>query len=414
MVHFKTLNDFDVKNKTVIVRVDFNSEIDPQTKQITNGIRISAHAQSTLKELIEKNAKVVVISHQGRKGEPEYTDLKQHAEILEKKLNQPVKYVDDLFNKKAQTAIKQLKEGEILVLENVRSWPEETKKGTPEQQAKTELIQNLAPLADLFINDAFSVAHRDNVSMTGFTTVLPSAAGRLMERELVQLNNVLENPQHPCIYVMGGAKADDSLEISKYILSNNVADNLLLGGIIAQLFLVAKGLNLGKGTMDYLAKKELLTLVPGIQSLLEKYSDKIVLPVDVALNIDGKRVETPVNQLPSEYPIFDIGTKTVEKYVDIISKANSIVVSGPLGVYENNNFCYGTKTIFETIANSNTSCLAGGGNTIAALDQYELTNKISYISTAGGALVEALMGKKLPGLEALETATETKKLPNKT
>ncbi|MCL2288468.1 MAG: phosphoglycerate kinase, partial [Candidatus Bathyarchaeota archaeon] len=287
MVHFKTLNDFDVKNKTVIVRVDFNSEIDPQTKQITNGIRISAHAQSTLKELIEKNAKVVVISHQGRKGEPEYTDLKQHAEILEKKLNQPVKYVDDLFNKKAQTAIKQLKEGEILVLENVRSWPEETKKGTPEQQAKTELIQNLAPLADLFINDAFSVAHRDNVSMTGFTTVLPSAAGRLMERELVQLNNVLENPQHPCIYVMGGAKADDSLEISKYILSNNVADNLLLGGIIAQLFLVAKGLNLGKGTMDYLAKKELLTLVPGIQSLLEKYSDKIVLPVDVALNIDG-------------------------------------------------------------------------------------------------------------------------------
>ncbi len=414
MVHFKTLNDFDVKNKTVIVRVDFNSEIDPQTKQITNGIRISAHAQSTLKELIEKNAKVVVISHQGRKGEPEYTDLKQHAEILEKKLNQPVKYVDDLFNKKAQTAIKQLKEGEILVLENVRSWPEETKKGTPEQQAKTELIQNLAPLADLFINDAFSVAHRDNVSMTGFTTVLPSAAGRLMERELVQLNNVLENPQHPCIYVMGGAKADDSLEISKYILSNNVADNLLLGGIIAQLFLVAKGLNLGKGTMDYLAKKELLTLIPGIQSLLEKYSDKIVLPVDVALNIDGKRVETPVNQLPSEYPIFDIGTKTVEKYIDIISKASSIVVSGPLGVYENNNFCYGTKTIFETIANSNTSCLAGGGNTIAALDQYELTNKISYISTAGGALVEALMGKKLPGLEALETATETKKLPNKT
>jgi phosphoglycerate kinase len=174
--------------------------------------------------------------------------------------------------------------------------------------------------------------------------------------------------------------------------------------------MVAKGLNLGKGTMDYLAKKGLLTLIPGIQNLLEKYSDKIILPVDVALNIDGKRVETPVEQLPSEHPIFDIGTKTVEKYVNIISKAKSLVVSGPLGVYENNNFCYGTKTIFGTIANSNTSCLAGGGNTIAALDQYGLTNKISYISTAGGALVEALMGKKLPGLEALETATNIKKL----
>ncbi|MCL1965751.1 MAG: phosphoglycerate kinase [Candidatus Bathyarchaeota archaeon] len=411
MVHFKTLNDINVKNKTVIVRVDFNSEIDPQTKQVTNGVRICAHAQFTLKELIEKGAKIVVLSHQGRKGDPDYTDLKQHAEILEKMLKHPVKYVDDLFNEEAQSAVKQLKEGEIVVLENVRSWSEETKKGTTEQQSKTALIQNLAPLADFFINDAFSVAHRDNVSMIGFTAVLPSVAGRIMERELTQLNKVLENPQHPCIYVMGGAKADDSLEISKYILHNNVADKLLLGGIISQLFMTAKGLNLGKGTMVFLEKKGLLDLIPGIQELLTHYSDKIILPVDIALNVDGKRLEIPVNNLPSEHPIFDIGTKTVEKYIEIISTAQSIVVSGPLGVYENNNFCYGTKTIFETIANSKTSCLAGGGNTIAALDQYNLTSKISYISTAGGALVEALMGKKLPGVVALETATETKALP---
>jgi phosphoglycerate kinase len=413
MMPFKTLNDFNVKNKTVIVRVDFNSEVDPQTKQVTNSVRIYAHAQSTIKELIERGAKVVILSHQGRKGDPEYTDLKQHADILEKMLNRPVKYVDDLFGEKAKNAVKQLREGEILVLENVRSWSEETKKGTPEQQSKTALVQNLAPLADIFVSDAFSVAHRDNVSMIGFTTVLPSAVGRIMERELTQLNKVLENPRHPCIYVMGGAKADDSLEISKYILNNNVADNLLLGGIISQLFMAAKGLNLGKGTMDFLEKKQLLDLIPGIQELLAKYSEKIILPVDVALNVNGKRTEISVSHLPSAYPIFDIGTKTVEKYVKLISNAQSIVVSGPLGVYENNNFCYGTKTIFETIANSKTSSLAGGGNTIAALDQYGLTNKISYISTAGGALVEALMGKKLPGVVALETATETKILPSK-
>ncbi|MDR2707374.1 MAG: phosphoglycerate kinase [Nitrososphaerota archaeon] len=413
MVHFKTLNDFNVKNKTVIVRVDFNSEVNPQTKQVTNSMRIHAHAQSTLKELIEKGAKVVVLSHQGRIGEPDYTDLRQHTDILEKILQHPVKYIDDLFNETAQNAIKQLQEGEIIVLKNVRSWSEETKKGTPEQQSKTALIQNIAPLADIFVNDAFSVAHRDNVSMVGFTTILPSATGRIMERELTQLNTVLENPQHPCIYVMGGAKADDSLEISKYILNNNVADKLLLGGIISQLFMTAKDLKLGKGTMDFLEKKELLNLIPGIKTLLEHYSDKIILPTDVALNINGERVEVLVNNLPSEHPIFDIGTKTVEKYVEIISTAQSIVVSGPLGVYENNNFCYGTKTIFETIANSKTSSLAGGGNTIAALDKYNLTSKISYISTAGGALVEALMGKKLPGVVALETATETKILHNK-
>ncbi|MCL1978409.1 MAG: phosphoglycerate kinase [Candidatus Bathyarchaeota archaeon] len=409
MVYFKTLDDFNVKNKTVIVRVDFNSEVDPQTKQVTNDMRIRAHALSTLKELAEKGAKTVVLSHQGRKGEPDYTNLEQHAEILQQILKCPVEYVDDLFGEKAKNAIAQLQGGEILVLENVRSWSGETKKGTPAQQSETELVQNLAPLADLFVSDAFSVAHRDNVSMIGFTAVLPSAAGRIMECELKQLNKVLENPCHPCVYVMGGAKADDSLEISKYILNNNVADNLLLGGIISQLFMAAKGIQLGKGTMDYLEKKELLNLIPGIHELLVNYPDKIVLPIDVALNIDGKRVEIPVSQLPSEHPIFDIGTKTVEKYVDIISNAQSIVVSGPLGVYEDSAFCYGTKTIFETIANSNASSLAGGGNTIAAIDQYRLTDKISYISTAGGALVEALMGKRLPGVIALETATETKK-----
>jgi phosphoglycerate kinase len=407
MVYFKTLDAFNVKSKTVIVRVDFNSEVNPQTKQITNGIRICAHAQFTLKELAEKGAKTIVLSHQGRKGDPDYTDLKQHADILQQILKYPVKYVDDLFGEKAKNEIKQLQDGELLVLENVRSWDEETNKGTPEQQSKTALVQNIAPLADLFVNDAFSVAHRDNVSVVGFTAVLPSAAGRIMERELKQLK-ALENHHHPCVYVLGGAKADDSLEISKYILNNNIADNLLLGGIISQLFMAAKNVNLGKGTMTFLEKKDLLTLIPGIQELLEKHPDKIVLPVDVALNVDGKRVETPINQLPSEHPIFDIGTKTVEKYVNILSNAQAIVVSGPLGVYENTNFCYGTKTIFETIANSDVLSLAGGGNTIAAIDHYGLTNKIRFISTAGGALVEALMGKNLPGVTALETATETK------
>jgi phosphoglycerate kinase len=160
--------------------------------------------------------------------------------------------------------------------------------------------------------------------------------------------------------------------------------------------------------MDFLSKKDLLHLIPGIQELLLRHPDKIVLPVDIALNVDGKRTEVPITQLPSEYPIFDIGTKTVENYVNILSKAQSIVVSGPLGVYENTNFCYGTKTIFETIANSDVLSLAGGGNTIAAIDKYGLTDKIRYISTAGGALVEALMGKKLPGVVALETTTKQK------
>ena len=410
MAKYKTLDDFDVKNKVVLVRVDFNSEIDPATKKVTSDVRIKAHAESTLKELAEKGAKTVVLAHQGRKGDPDYIPLKEHAAILQKILKCPIKYVDDLFGEKAKTAIKNLQAGEILVLENVRSWDGETKNGTPEAQSKTELVQNLAPLADLFVNDAFAAAHRGHVSMVGFTAVLPSAAGRIMERELKSLSRSLEKPEHPCLYVMGGAKADDALEISKYVLDNHIADYVLVGGVTSQLFLAASGVNLGKKTMDFLAKKELIQFMPGIKALLAKYPNKIILPSDVALDVAGKRKEILVSKLPSENSIFDIGKKTVDEFAALISKAKSIVVSGPMGVYENKEFNYGTKAVLEAIANSKAFSLAGGGNTIAAIQEYGLTKKIGYISTAGGALIEFLMGKRLPGVIALENAAKTKKI----
>jgi len=410
MAKYKTLDDFQVKNKVVIVRVDFNSEIDPTTKKVTSDVRIRAHAESTLKELAEKGAKTVVLAHQGRRGDPDYTPLKEHAIILAKILKCPVKYVDDLFGNKAITAIKELKGGEILVLENVRGWDKETKSAIPEEASKTELVQNLAPLADLFVNDAFAAAHRGHVSMVGFTAVLPSAAGRIMERELKSLSKALEKPEKPSVYVMGGAKADDSLEISKYVLGKGVADYVLTGGVTGQLFLAAKGVDLGKSNMAYLAKKELTGLIPGIKALEEQYNDKVMVPLDLALDVDKKRKEIPISKLPTQNSIMDIGAKTVEAYAKIITSAKSIVVSGPMGVYENKEFNYGTKKVFEAIANSKAFSLAGGGNTIAAIQEYGLTKKIGYISTAGGALIEFLMGKKLPGVVALENAVQTKKI----
>ena len=185
---------------------------------------------------------------------------------------------------------------------------------------------------------------------------------------------------------------------------------MLVGGVTSSLFQAAKGVDLGKKTMDFLAKKELTQFMPGIKALLTKYPDKIILPDDVALDVDGKRKEIPVSQLPTEYNIFDLGKETVEKYAALIGKAKSIVVSGPMGVYENKQFNYGTKGVLQAIADSKAFSLAGGGNTIAAIAEYGLTKKISYISTAGGALIEFLMGKKLPGVVALETATKTKKI----
>jgi phosphoglycerate kinase len=407
-VKYLTLDDVKVKDKVVLVRVDFNSPVDPESKKVIDDARIRAHGETTIKELAEKGARVVILAHQGRKGDPDFIPLKQHAQILDRVLGKPVKYVEDVFGQKAKEAIKILKSGEILVLENVRTYAGETKEGTPEEHAKTELVKNLAPLANLFVNDAFAAAHRAHVSIIGFTAVLPSAAGRIMERELKSLNKVLENPEKPCVFILGGAKADDSLEISRYVLNNRIADLVLTGGVVGHVFLAAKGFNLGKPNMDFLEKKGLMGFVPGIKELMQKYPDKIKTPKDVAVEVNGKRKEISVDELPLDYPIFDIGAKTVEDYANILRNAKSIVVSGPMGVFENSEFAYGTKSIFQEIASSKAFSLAGGGHTIAALQELGLSNKISYVSTAGGALIEFLMGKKLPGVVALENAAARK------
>jgi phosphoglycerate kinase len=408
MAKYLTLDDFNVKNKVVLVRVDFNSEIDPETKKVTSDVRIRAHAESTITELAEKGAKVVILAHQGRKGDADFIPMKQHAEILGKILKCPVQFVDDIYGEKAKKAIKNLKAGEILVLDNVRGFDGETKNGTPEEHAKTALVQNLAPLADLFVNDAFAAAHRAHVSMVGFTAVLPSAAGRIMERELKSLSKALDKPEKPCLFVMGGAKADDSLEISKYVLSNNIADMVLTGGVTSQVFLAAKGYKLGEKNMAFLEKKGLTGLIPGIKELMQKYPKGIAVPEDLALDVNGKRKEISVDKLPTDYSIFDVGAKTIKSYGKLCASAKSIVLSGPMGVYENPEFAVGTKGIFEAIADSEAFSLAGGGHTISALQEFGLSSKISYISTAGGALIEFLMGKKLPGVVALENAVKKK------
>jgi phosphoglycerate kinase len=408
MAKYLTLDDVKVKNKTVLVRVDFNSPVDPETKKVLDNSRIRAHGESTIKELVEKGAKVVVLAHQGRKGDPDFVPLKQHAEILGKVLGKPVKYVDDVFGDEAKDAIKKLRSGETLVLKNVRTFAGETKDGTPEDHAKTDLVKSLAPLVDLFVLDAFAAAHRAQVSIIGFTIVLPSVAGRIMERELKSLSKVLEIPEKPSVFVLGGAKADDSLEISRYVLDKGLADYVLMGGVAGQVFLVAEGVDLGKPNMEFLEKKELMTFASGIRGLIQEYPDKIKTPKDVAAEANGKRVEIPVEKLPTNHLLMDIGTKTVEEYARILSNARTIVVSGPMGVYENKEFSFGTRKVFEAIANSKAFSLAGGGHTIAALQEFGLFNRISYVSTAGGALIEYLMGKELPGVIALEKAAARK------
>ena len=404
MTRIFTIDDLNFKDKVALVRVDFNSPIDPNKKKILEDTRIRVHGETTIKELSQKGARVVILAHQGRPGEPDFIPLKQHAKALTRILGKSVKYVNDLFGEKAQDAIKALKSGEILVLENVRTFPNERKKGSPEDHAKSEFVKKLAPFIDVFVSDAFAAAHRAHVSIVGFTAVLPSVAGRIMERELKALSKAVEKPEKPCIYILGGAKADDALKISQYVLNNDIADHVLTGGVVGHLFLAAKGVDLGKPNMEFLEKNELTIFISGIRELMEKYPERIKVPVDLAVEVDEKRKKIPVEELPTNHLIFDIGAETVKKYTGIINDAKSIVISGPMGVFENPEFMAGTKGVLEAVAASKAFSLVGGGHTVAAVEQLGLREKMGYVSTAGGALIEFLMGEDLPGVAALKAA----------
>lgn len=405
MKEYDTLDDFNVENKTVLLRVDFNMPLDKKTLAITDDTRIRL-ALPTITELMKKNAKIVILAHQGKQGSWDFTSMQQHAQLLQNLLGKNVIYVDDIFGEKAKKAIKAMTPGSIVFLDNVRKFLGETEKKKPEEHAQSALVQNLAPLTDLYVNDAFAAAHRAQCSLTGFAAVLPSAAGRLLERELTSLEKVVENPQKPAVFLFGGAKFSDVVVTIDRVLSNKTADTVLLTGLPANAFLKAKGINLGKTNEDVMAEEGTPELFENIKRVYAKYPGQILLPVDFAIEKNGKRHEISLDDLPVESPLFDIGEHTITQFKNILAKAKTVFLSGPCGVFENRLFQKGTKEIFTTVARSNAFSIAGGGHTIAAIDQLHLNDKISHISTGGGALEKFMMGDKLPVVEALKQAKQ--------
>ncbi len=401
MDEFNTLDDFNFLNKTVILRVDFNLPLDKKTLKILDATRIKL-AIPTINELIKKKARIVIIAHQGRKDSWDFISMENHAKKLEQLINHRVNYINDIIGEKAKRSIKNLKNGEILFLENVRMIPYETLKKTAYEHSKTELIQELYPLADFFINDAFAAAHRSQCSLIGFTEVLPSCAGRLMEDEVRQLNKIIKDPKKPNIFLFGGAKFSDAIITIDHLLNNRIADEILLTGLPANAFLKAIGYNLGEKTNEDLMIDGKTNKFFEIKTIYERYKNNIHLPIDFASSRNQKRYEIDINDLPTDTGLFDIGKKTINKYKKILQKANTIFLSGPCGVFENNIFQKGTKEIFNYIANSNAFSIAGGGHTIAAIEKLNIKNNFSHISSGGGSLEKFIMGEKLVVIEALK------------
>jgi phosphoglycerate kinase len=406
MKDFNTLDDFNVENKTVLLRVDFNMPLDKKTLNIIDDTRIRL-ALPTIQELVRKKAKIVILAHQGKQGSWDFISMEKHAKTLEKLLGKNVTYIDDIFGNKAINAIKNLKPKDILFLDNVRKFAGETEKKSPEEHAKSELVQKLYPLADLYVNDAFAAAHRAQCSLTGFTAVLPSCAGRLMEKELTNLEKV-KNPQKPSVFLFGGAKYSDVIVTIDRVLSNKIADKILLTGLTSNAFLKAQGFNLGLKNEQAFGEEGTAELFQEISKVYAKYKNMIYLPKDFAIEYNGKRKEITLDELPADNNLFDIGEKTIEEYKTELRNAKTIFLSGPCGVFENPLFKKGTQEIFTFIAKSDAFSIAGGGHTVAALDQLKLKDKISHVSTGGGSLEKYMMGDKLPVVEALKKAKNKK------
>lgn len=405
---FFTMDDFDLEGKTLLLRVDINSPINPSTGEILDDTRIRHHIY-TIGEL--SDSKVVLLAHQSRPGKKDFTNLERHAKKVSNRLGKKVSYIDDFFGSRALTKVKNMKKGDVVLLENARFYAEEhVLKGKDySTQANSHMVSHLAELADYFINDAFAAAHRAQPSLTGFIEVLPSLAGRVMEKEIIMLEKAMHNKEKPSIAILGGIKVFDTLEVMRNMLENKIVDNVLTTGIVANIFLLARGHDLGEPNISFLERElgEYEELTEQAKSLDAEFGNEIVVPTDLVLNDNGKRKAILLNNLPAKLRIFDIGLDTAVGYRKQILEAMNIILNGPAGVFEIEEFAVGTTIIFNAIAESKGYSVIGGGETVAAARNLNLEEKVDHISTGGGACINFLAGKTMPAIDALK---QSKKL----
>ncbi len=390
----KTIRDVNLNGKKVFVRVDYNVPLD-ENKKITDDMRI-VESLPTIKHLLNQNAKIILASHLGRpKGEknPKYS-LKPVAERLSELLGKPVKFAPDCIGDEVKKMCNELKDGEIILLENLRFYKQEEKN-------ETEFCKSLASLAEAYVNDAFGTAHRAHASTEGITKFLDiKVSGFLIEKELKYLGEALENPQRPLVAIIGGAKVSTKITVMENLIK--MVDVLLIGGGMTYTFLKAQGLEIGKSLLEE-------ETVPQAKELLEKFKSskaRVILPVDCIVAdkfeeaADIKTVDS--NAIPAEWQGIDIGPKTLDIFISEITKAKTVVWNGPVGVFEIEKFAQGTKKLAEALAASDAITIIGGGDSASAVEKFNVKDKMSHVSTGGGASLEFLEGKILPGIAALE------------
>lgn len=409
-IGIKSIIGVDVKGKTVLFRPDINSPIDSSGK-IVNRNRLEKTVP-TLKYLSDGGAKIAIIAHQG--DTLDYQNLipmREHAEILSELSGVKVDYIDDVAGDAAIAAIGNLKEGEAILLGNLRYLTEEVStfekdvKLTPQQMLNTYLVRRLGGEADIYVNDAFSAAHRNAPSMVAFEELMPSYAGPLFFKEYEALWRVMNCAEKPVVFVLGGAKISDAFGMMGKVLKDGVADKILTMGVTGVVMRLAEGKKIGKLYEKWLSDHDLTVFVDQAKELLRDYKDKFILPVDFAVEENGVRKEVNLDELPLDDKMFlDIGENSIAAFESAISEAGTIFVNGPAGVYENPIFAEGTRRVWKAVAAAKGYSVIGGGDTVTAASKFVNVADIDYVCTAGGAMVRFLSGKTLPLIRAMSKA----------
>lgn len=411
----RTIDEFDVNNKTVLCRVDINQPVDHETGTLKNTARIKA-CIPTIQELSDRGAKLVLLAHQG--SDIEYGNFyttEPHSRVLSELTGKEVQFIPDVCGPAAIEKIKGLKAGEILLLDNVRFVSEEQTlfelklQLSHSQQAQTQLIRKLAPLADLYVCDAFAAAHRDQPSLCGFEQVLPSAMGRLFEKEYCVISELMENPKRPCTFVLGGAKIADAFMMMEMVLKAGTADYILTGGLVANILLAANGEEIGTESMDFIIQSNYGEYIEKAKGIYTRYQEKIILPVDVAYTENGIRREAPAGKIPRSAGVTDIGKITAQTFQDYIRRSETVFVNGPMGVFEEKATEAGTRSVWDALGDTKAYTVVGGGDSITATTKYGKTDAVSYICTGGGALIRFLTGEELPVVKALRHGAAVRK-----
>tara|TARA_B110000444_G_scaffold261531_1_gene314759 strand:- start:13923 stop:15188 length:1266 start_codon:yes stop_codon:yes gene_type:complete len=407
MARVLSLDNVNVEGKTVLVRVDINSPLDPSTNEFLDDTRIRAIIP-TLNRL--SKSKTVLLAHQSRPEKYDFTSTLGHSRELGRVLGRNVKWVDDIHGQKAMEAIEALENGEILILNNVRMDEEEVSfKGDFHQMGETKFVQRLASVADLFVNDAFACAHRSSPSIVGFCNDLPCVAGELMRYEIEKLNLALNNPKRPCIAVVGGIKVADSISVADNMLRKGIADEVWPTGGVANLLVELSGNDIGNINHSFLVKelgKAYHSTVETAKGLLNDFHERINLPTDLAANVEDNRVDLAISELPIEAPLFDMGINSIMALSSAIKSAGTIILNGPAGVFEVEDFALGTIEMLNACAESDGYVVVGGGHTATLIMNRGLADKMGHVSTGGGACLDYMAGKVLPGIASLEISAD--------